>query len=189
MATEETVTIRNATIIWRNFAGEAKQFNAEGKRNFNVEMDEELARNLIRDGWNCKPKKKQSEESIEEFGRLYTLEVSLAFDQKRPPRIWMITSHGKNLLGPGAVALLDWAEFVKVDLIIRPHHWELASGARGTKAWLRTMNAYILEDELEMEIADIPELGTHGDQPQTMELTSSPHYDYDMDFNGNEVAS
>lgn len=137
------LTIRNARIIFRNFSGRASQYTPEGRRSFSVVIeDEALARDLIQDGWNLKLLKKRDDNEPNHWH----LPVAVFFD-KYPPQIVNVSGNNKIALGEDTVSMLDWAEIKYVNLTIRPHEYEI--GARkGVKAYLKTMIAFVVEDEL-----------------------------------------
>jgi hypothetical protein len=147
-----SVTIEGARIIFRNFSGSEGRFNAKGKRNFNVLLDDEIAAALIEDGWNVKHLRPR-EEDEEPQARL---EVAVSFTG-RPIRIVMITSRGKTALDESTVGILDWAQITKADLIIRPYQWEV-NGKTGVKAYLQSIFVTIYEDALELKYAGVPDV-------------------------------
>lgn len=147
------VTIEGAKILWRNFAGVEKTFNAAGDRNFNVVLPEDLAKDMIEDGWNVKYKEPRDGEGE----GIYVLHVAVSF-KGRPPRIVMVTSKGRTSLTEDEIELLDWVDIKNVDLIIRPYHWEM-QGKSGVKAYLKSIYVTILEDYLELKYSEVPELG------------------------------
>ena len=149
----QPVLLEGRRILFRNFAGREGQYNAEGKRNFNVLLDPEEAERMIVDGWNVKYLKAK-EEGEEDQPRL---EVSITFKGRRPPRIVLITSRGKTAIGEDEVQLLDWADITNVDMIIRPYEWEV-NGKTGVKAYLNAIYVTIREDELELKYADMPDV-------------------------------
>lgn len=154
---KETVTFRDAALIFRNFKGEAKKFNAEGTRNFSVMIGEQLAMDLEAKGWNIKPLRRREEDDEQ----LYHLKVSVNFNNK-PPRCYLISSGGKTMLGEGLIGMLDDLDSIKVDLVITPYDWQLDSGASGRKAYLQSLFFHMYEDELELEYADVPTLPVAG---------------------------
>lgn len=147
------LTIEDARIIFRNFSGNEGRFNAKGDRNFNVLLDDDLADQMIQDGWNIKYLKPREEGDAPQA----RLEVTVSYNPKtRPPRVVMITSRGRTNLDESTVVILDWAEFETVDLIINPYPWEV-NGKSGIKAYLKTIFVTIREDELEKKYADVPD--------------------------------
>lgn len=148
---ENNIVIENARIGFKNFSGEEGRFNPKGKRNFCVFFDEETARRLESEGWNIKRLNPKDEyEEAQPY-----LQVAVHFG-KVPPKITLITSHGKSLLDEDTVNILDWAEIKSVDLIIRPYNWEM-NGKTGTKAYLKLIYVTLQEDEFESKYYDVPD--------------------------------
>lgn len=149
------LTIENARIVFRNFAGKEKQFNPAGQRNFSVIIDDEKwAQHLHNDGWNVKPLKQRNPgDPIE-----YALPVAVRFDNF-PPKIVMITSQGQTQMDENTVGMLDIAELRNVDLILSPSKWEVR-GAFGIKAYLKTMYVTIEENELDKKYGTYPTYAT-----------------------------
>lgn len=147
----QPVVLENARIIFRNFSGAEGKFNAKGRRNFNVLLDDVTAEGMAKDGWNIKYLKPR-EEDDEPQARL---EVAVSFSG-RPPRVVMITSRGKTALDESMVSILDWAEVENVDLIVRPYEWEV-NDKSGVKAYLQSLFITIHEDELERKYSDVPD--------------------------------
>jgi hypothetical protein len=171
----ETVTFRDAAIIFKNFTGEKRQYNSEGDRNFSILLDEAWALDLGEKGWNVKPLKRREEDEEQ----LYHLKVSVAFD-RMPPRCWLVTSGGRTLFGADMVGMFDKLPSIKVDLVISAYDWEV-NGNRGRKAYLQSLFFHMYEDELELEYADMPQLGAAVGEvgPREIEAGSQLAYDYD----------
>ena len=151
------ITVENARIGFRNFTGKEGQFNRPGSRNFCIFLEPELATTLETDGWNVKFLKPRDPD--EDAQAYLPVEVKyLAY----PPKIMLITEGGRQYLDEDTVNILDWAEIETVDLIIRPYNWEL-NGKTGVKAYLKTMYATIVEDELAAKYQDVPVSGSTGD--------------------------
>ena len=144
------IVIEGAKLVFRNFSGAAGKFNPEGNRNFCVLLDSSTADELIADGWNVRYLK--SREPEDEPQAYVQVKVSYEY---MPPKVWLITSNGKTMLGEDRISALDWAEIANVDLVIRPYEWEV-NGKSGVKAYLKTMYVTIVEDEFENKYADFP---------------------------------
>lgn len=139
----EAITIRNAKIIYRNFSGRQNQYNPEGHRNFSVVIeDEDFAMSLLNEGWNVKPLRKLSDDSPQH----YQLPVAVVYG-KYPPTIRIITQSGGEVLDEETVNMLDWTDIIDCDMIIRPREYDIRGG-HGVKAYVRSMNVRIHEDEL-----------------------------------------
>jgi len=152
------ITIENARIGFRNFAGKGSQYNPVGRKNFCIFLDKELAQRLEQDGWNVRWLKPKDEDDNEQG----YLQVAVSFDNI-PPKVVMITSRGKTILDDESIALLDWAEIKEIDIIVRPYNWVLQEGTRnekrGVKAYVKSMYITIAEDEFEGKYYNIPTEG------------------------------
>ena len=145
-----TLIMEDARVVFRNFAGNEGMYNREGDRNFCVLLEEDLAEDMRSDGWNVKRLKPREGDEV---GTAY-IQVSVGF-KGRPPRMVMITSRGRIDLGEEECVLLDWADILKTDLIIRPYHWNV-NGRTGVKAYLKSIFVTINEDYLELKYSDVP---------------------------------
>jgi len=144
------ITIEGAQLIYKNFEGVGKQFNAKGNRNFNVVLNPKLATILEKDGWNVRwddPK----EEGDEARARL---KVTVRFDNY-PPRIVLVTKKGKSILDEESVGVLDWAEIDNADIIVTASPWSNADGKRGYKAYLKKGFFTLSENDLESKYSDV----------------------------------
>lgn len=148
---DNTVLMEGVRIIFRNFAGKEGQYNREGDRNFAVLLDEQVATTMAEDGWNIKMLRPRDEEE-EENPQAY-LPVSVNF-KGRPPRIVLITSRGRTNLDESQIEMLDWADIVNVDLIVRPYEWTV-NGKSGIKAYLQSIYVTIDEDPLEIKYSEL----------------------------------
>lgn len=147
---EGKLQIEDAKIIFRNFAGEERQFNPAGKRNFCVIIeDPDLASNLVVDGWNVKTlaPREEGDEPI----RYLPVEVSY---KRRPPVVTLITSTTKTQLDEDSISMLDYADILTADLIINPYNWSVKDGS-GVKAYLDKAYITIQEDVFQKKYATV----------------------------------
>lgn len=139
-APNEHLQIDDARIAWRNFAGEEKEFNREGDRNFSWVIDDtELADALVERGWNVKIRPPRDEDG-EPF---IHLPVKVKFGS-RPPVIKLVRPGLKPIeLDEESVKCLDHMDIERVDMDIRPYDWVINEGKpsekRGRSAYLQTM--------------------------------------------------
>lgn len=133
----------NARIIWRNFAGAQKRYNAEGLRNFHVILDEETADLLKADGWNVKPHKGREEGESD----WYTLKVAVRFDNY-PPSIILKHGNVRTQLNKSMLDILDWAEITDLKLMINGSRYTTATNS-GVKAYLSRMIVSIAQQDFE----------------------------------------
>lgn len=151
-----TITIENAKIIWKDFSGERSQFNND--RTFHVAFTEEDATKLKADGWPIKLYIPKDDNGLPKDGAepVYHLQVKLVFG-KRPPKIMLVSGNSrKQSLDENTVGMLDWVQFEKADVIIRPYNYDFG-GRSGTKAYLNTLYVTKSVDPLDEKYADIPE--------------------------------
>lgn len=150
--TGDCYTFYNAKIIFRNFSGEGSTFNRPGDRNFSIVVDNQaMADKLVSDGWNVKMLKARDESEEPKW----FIPVAVRYDNF-PPKIWKISGQTKTLLDEESVGSLDFDELEKVDVTITPSKWEM-SGKSGIKAYVKTMFATLVLDELtESYLEDLP---------------------------------
>lgn len=143
----KTFMVEDARLVFRNFSGKEGPYNQEGARNFAVILDDEIAKIMLKDGWNVKYLASREE------GEEDTPYISIAVNFNiRPPRVVMITSTARTNLDEDTVGVLDWAEIQTCDLIARAYDWTV-NGKTGTKAYLQSLFITIEEDALERKYA------------------------------------
>lgn len=148
---EDNIRIEGARIGFRNFSGEEGRFNPKGRRNFCVFLEEDIAKDMEKEGWNVKWLQPREEgDELQAY-----LQVKVVFG-KIPPKIVLVTMRGKTTLDEDTVNILDWAEIQNVDLVIRPYNWEV-NGNTGVSAYIKTMYVTLREDEFESKYYDVPD--------------------------------
>ena len=144
-------TIEDVTIAFRNFAGKEDVYNREGDRNFAILLDEDLAAEMERDGWNVKFLKEREEGD----GRQAYIQVAVSY-KARPPKICMVTSKGMTYLTEAEVEMLDWVDIETADVTLNPYEWAVGD-KHGVKAYLQTLFMKIEEDYLQLKWTAIVE--------------------------------
>ena len=134
-APRDIVQIDDAIIIWRNFRGEATQFNRKGDRNFSVLIeDEDIAEALTEAGWNVKIKPPREDGEAP----FMHLPVKVKFNE-RGPNIYLKSGDNMVRLDEETVDCLDDIDILSVDLDIRPYDWEV-NGKAGRTAYLQSIH-------------------------------------------------
>lgn len=158
----ETLTIEDATILFRNFSGKENKFNPAGSRNFCVILEPDLADALKAEKWNVRILQPREEGDPVR----YYMQVNLNYGGKgRPPKVTIISSRGQTILDESSVHILDWADIRLVDLMIRPYNWENSTG-HGVKGYVGTMYVTIEENELEKKYNNMFDPSLASDEPE-----------------------
>lgn len=152
------ITIENADIAFRNFAGREGQYNAEGDRNFCIILDQENADILANAGWNVKELKARDEG---EAPRFY-IQVSVNFKGK-PPKLSIVNSKGRTIITEAECEVLDWVDIKQADVILNPYEWTV-NGKSGIKAYLKNLVIVMDEDELDLKYGDVPVVGEENEE-------------------------
>lgn len=144
------ISIESATILFRNFAGKPDKYNPTGgKRSFSVLLDPDVADELDREGWNIKTLKPRDEDDAPKP----FIQVAVNYGNI-PPKIWLVNKNKKKtLLDEESIESLDYAEIENIDVVIRPHCWEV-TGKEGIKAYVKDMYVTIVEDEFAAKYAE-----------------------------------
>lgn len=160
MPADNTVLLEGVRLVFRNFTGKEGQYNREGDRNFGVIIpDMATAQAMIKDGWNVKflkPRENDDEDELPEEEETPWLSVKVGFGKGAPPKIVIVTSRGKTMLDEKTVDMLDWAEIVNVDMIVRPYNYDV-QGRQGISAYVKSLYVTIEEDELERKYSELDE--------------------------------
>lgn len=154
------ITIENADIAFRNFAGREGQYNAEGDRNFCIILDEENANLLSEEGWNVKALKVRDEGDEPRF----YIQVSVNF-KGRPPKLSMVNSKGRTIITEAECEILDWVDIKQADVILNPYEWTV-NGKSGIKAYLKNLVVIMDEDELDLKYSDVPVVGEENEEDE-----------------------
>lgn len=153
---KKNIEIENARIGFRNFSGKEGKFNPAGRRNFCIFIENDLAKVLESDGWNVRWLQPREEDDVPQG----YLQVTVSYDNI-PPKIVLISSHGKTVLDGESIDILDWVEVKTIDLIVRPYNWSV-NGKSGVKAYIKSMYVTIMEDVFEQKYFDVPDTALMG---------------------------
>ena len=151
----DSITIKDARIIWKNFRGEATEFNQRGDRVFNVVIDHETALELQREDWPVKqfPATEDGEEPN------WHMQCKVNYNSQVPPRIFLVKPKQgtRQLLNERTIDILDYQPVAFVDVTLNPYEWNV-SGRSGVKPYVKTMYATIDQDELDAQYDDLDEV-------------------------------
>ena len=126
--------IDDARIVYRNFKGEGSKFNRAGDRNFSVVIEnEEIANELVKEGWNVKVKPPRDDEDTP----FITLPVKIKFND-RGPIVYLRSGDNMVKLDEESIDCIDDMDIISVDMDIRPYDWEV-NGKTGRTAYLQSI--------------------------------------------------
>lgn len=127
--------IEDARIIYRNFAGVGSKYNREGDRNFAVIIpNQEIADELIADGWAVKIKPPRDEDD----SPFMYLPVKVKFNN-RGPAAYVKSGNSVQRLNQDTIGMLDEIDIQSVDMDLRAYDWEV-NGKTGRSAYLQAIN-------------------------------------------------
>lgn len=172
---ENHIEMEGAELLYPNFTGKEGLYNKEGDRNFCVLLTEELAADLIADGWNVKRQRAEGDpEKGIRTGPPY-LQVAVGYGKGRPPIIELFTQDRSRgtALTENEVEMLDWIEIESIDVIIRPYNWAVRDD-HGVKAYLKELYVTQRESVFRRKYADVPRIG-RGQTP--LEIADAPYED------------
>lgn len=152
--TTNKLYIENAFIFRRNFRGEKREFNPDGKRNFYLKLDPELADQLHDDGWNVQ----QAPARNDDEPPLNYLPVEARFGNANPnldPDIYLVTDRKKTKLDEDNVKILDVVRIKNVSIRVNPYNWKVGAKT-GVKAFVDKMYVEIEEDPMDIKYSGIP---------------------------------
>ena len=146
--------IENAFIFRKNFRGEKREYNPDGKRFFYLKLDPDLADQLHDDGWNVQqvPAREDGEPPLN------YLPVEVKYNKNNPnldPDIYLVTERKKTKLDETNIGILDTVRIKNVDIRVNPYNWKVGSKS-GVKAFVHKMYVEIEQDPMDIKYANIP---------------------------------
>lgn len=163
MARMSNAKVEDAGLLYPNFAGRKDDFNAEGKRNFVLHIDEPTALAMKADGWNVKKQEAKEEGASDR----YIMKVNVNFEGRFPPSIWIVTSRGKAQIPADLVFMLDAMDVSHIDVILNPYQYTVR-GDSGVSAYLKTAYLTLQENELDEKYRDVKEINLDGSEVRAL---------------------
>ncbi len=143
----DLLVVEDAKIIqrWSNFRGLPGRYNAEGNRNFDLVIPEEMVDGMRAAGWNIR-ETKGSEEYPSEF---YTnVNISWA---KFPPSVIFYSGREDTRgteVDETVIGQLDTAEIERMDLAINLSYRTKDDGSTGIKGYVQSMDVWLYQDPI-----------------------------------------
>ena len=139
------LSVEGAAIIYKNFDGGPTKFNpAGGKRTFSLVVPQDIADQLVADGWNVKVR--HSEDGPEDD--MFYTEIVVNLESQYPPKLHLITRFAEREsmieLDASNIKELDNNFLYNVDLIIHPfNHGRVNAAGATVKGYLKTLYATV----------------------------------------------
>lgn len=153
----DPIIVEGATIKFKNFAGEQRQYNPAGQRNFVLCLPDELAQQLSAEGWNVKWKPGRHPEDPDEAQLTVKVKFKESGDERgKDPIAYLIQGRRKLALDGRTVGILDRLAPLNIDLIVRPYVWDI-NGNVGITAYLDEIY-YTAVEGLSSKYADYEEV-------------------------------
>ena len=127
--------IEDARIIYRNFAGIGSKYNRDGDRNFAVIIpNQEIADELIADGWAAKIKPPRDEDD----SPFMYVPVKVTFNG-RGPAAYVKSGNSVQRLNEETIGMLDEIDIQSVDMDLKGYDWKV-NDKKGKSAYLQAIN-------------------------------------------------
>lgn len=151
--------LEGVRLIFKNFKGEAKEFNDAGDRNFGILLEPEVAEAMKADGWPVKylkprPDDEDQNEQAWIKAKIKYPDPATGRGPARPPKAFLVTSRGKNELDESMVEMIDYANISNVDVSLNPYQYTVR-GESGVTAYVDSIYVTIEEDEFDRKYADV----------------------------------
>lgn len=142
----QLLQINNASLRYRNFKGEKRDFNNEGDRNFSVYIPtDEIAEALRNDvnefgvGWKVKIRAPRNEEDVP----MLHMPVKVKYTDRSAPKVYLRSGDNCVELNENTIGMLDDIRIAYCDLDIRPYDGEGRFGPHRT-AYLQSI--WVVQD-------------------------------------------
>lgn len=152
MLNPENIYFENAEITFKNFSGRPTKYQRqEGFRTFSVVIDDpDMAQHLSEDGWNVRILRPRNEDDTPK----HVLDVSINFNFWKKPEIYMICDGHKTKLDEEDLDILDGADIITSDIVVRPRLWD-DNGTTRIKAYLQELYVTIQQSRFAAKYADM----------------------------------
>ena len=152
MLNPENIYFENAEITFKNFSGRPTKYQRqEGFRTFSVIVDDpDMVQHLNEDGWNVRILRPRNEDDSPR----HVLDVSINFNFWKKPEIYMICDGHKTRLDEEDLDILDGADIITSDIVVRPRLWD-DNGTTRIKAYLQELYVTIRQSRFAAKYADM----------------------------------
>lgn len=143
----ERIELRGYPILFKNFRGEASEYNARGDRTFSVLIEDlDEAELHLSNGWKLKPLKDEDGEVV-----AYHIPAKIKLDGFKPGRAYQLRLEQEMNpvpLGSDTIHMLDGVDVDWVDVVITPYYWNV-NGNTGKAAYVKVIFVHIDFEEID----------------------------------------
>lgn len=152
MLNNENLYFENAQITFRNFSGRPTKYQRqEGVRTFSVLIDDpDMAQQLSDAGWNVRILRPRNEGDAP----MHCIDVAINFNFWKKPEVYMICDGHKTRLDEEDLDVLDGADIITCDIVLRPRLWD-DDGVTRIKAYLQELYVTIQQSRFAAKYADM----------------------------------
>lgn len=151
--------VPGSDLWWRNMQGNATPVTPAGKRSFAIALDDELAQQLVDEGWTCiafKPRDKNDPDSP----ILPRFKININFNSPTPPKVYIASSDGRRRTLVDESYLddqnIDKRGIEWCDIAVNPYNWTVR-GDSGCSAYLSELTIKLQEGAFDYKYAeDVP---------------------------------
>lgn len=144
-------------IWWRNMQGLATPVAPAGKRSFAIALADEVAQELVDEGWTCisfKPRDKNDPDSP----ILPRFKININFNSPTPPKVYVASSDGKRRTLVDEAWLdeqnIDKRRLEWCDIAVNPYNWGPIQGDYGCSAYLSEICIKLQEGAFDYKYAE-----------------------------------
>jgi hypothetical protein len=150
----DDVELEDVKVKWAfsHFDGREDTFNAQGDHNFQIILPDDIAKQLLDDGWNVRSMPGYEEGDPEE----HLLKVKISYKYE-PPKIYLIKGDRKLRAEQRDLADIRRDTCERIDIIITPSRW-VAGGSTGITAYAKELYAKVKESRFSAMYADFEEM-------------------------------
>ena len=141
----QLISIENTRFIFMtNFSGdpERDRYGSDARRANIIIPDEDMARDLLNEGFNVKTTKPRPGSDEEDFVPEYYVSIKVNYDSDWPPRIFLVAGDAEPvLLDEDTVSEIDRCYVRNVNVVLNPYHNKRTGNS---SLYVRTM--YVEQD-------------------------------------------
>lgn len=139
------IALKHARLMKKNFTGKyIPPYNPEGSRNFLAVIPDDMADELIEQGWKIKHTRPNKNDPDDPGCYYLSVQVGYAY---KPPRIQRVCGDNVRELDERSISVLDSDRFLDCTMIIRSRYW--GENFDKVKAYLQDMKVVVEPNEFE----------------------------------------